>query len=252
MTKYLVSARLPRVTLSWESIWRLPAIDETTRLGALEAPRGRVVICAYSVYCEDPTDREFEAYVVPILRNVAASRTRGMLTLVESASRFDASRLRNAIRVARSFGLHSLVEIDGVWSTAMLEMLADATPGYLRLNPDVTLGASVIPEQFQTLVRLAEFARARDIPLVARNPSDEFELDALRVGGIELVQFATLPTESRAGESTDMAARVQGQEFGRRSLTLTGVPTNGRVGWRTRLRESKDAPGDGVRWHSQE
>ena len=192
---------IPRVALTWESIWHLPAPGDATERAMLADRRGRVVLSGYALYTDATTEREFDSFALPVIRNLAASRTRAILTLVESAITFDAARVRRALELARLLGVLSLVEIRGVWSSTLLELLAAAGPNYLRLAPDLVQGAAVMPEQFQTIVQIAEFARERRMLLVARNPGDGNELDAIRVGGIDLVQFGSIPIETHADGS---------------------------------------------------
>lgn len=187
--------RAARVSIARESMWRLSTPEHPAQRDQLLDRRGRLELSTYVVYTVTRDTREFEALVVPVLRTMAASSARCTLALTESATTFDAGRVRSALQGARDVGLTALVEISGGWSTPLLELLASAAPTYIRLAPELIRGAATVPELFRSLVTLGEFARARSIPLVARNPLDDAELDAVRVAGIGLLQWVALPFE---------------------------------------------------------
>ena len=161
--------------------------------------RGRLVLSAYAVYTDVTGARDFEAYVQPVLRTLAASRSRCILTLFETPETFDAGRTRFVVQAARELGLAAMVEIRGTWGATLLELLAAAGPGYIRLAPDVVHGAGSVPDVFRLMVSLSEFSRERGFELVARNPRDEHELDAVRVAGIGLVQWTSVPFSGEEG-----------------------------------------------------
>lgn len=181
------------VVVSRESLWLLPVPTDPSQRTHLEERRGRLVVSAYAVYARTIDAREFDALVVPVLRTLAASTSRTMLVLQESNETFDAGRVRARTQLARELGLPSMVEISGSWGPTMLELLAAALPAYVRLAPEMLRGAASVPDVFRSLVTLGEFARERRIELVARNPHDDAELDAVRTAGIGLVQWTAHP-----------------------------------------------------------
>lgn len=181
------------VVLRRESLWLLHAPDDPSQRSRWGDRRGRLVLSAYAVYAIARDVREFEALVGPVLRTLAASRTRAMLVLSESAVSFEAERMRRAVQLARDVGLPTMVEIDDEWGLTQLELVAASGPSYLRLAPEMVRGAATVPDTFRALVAVGEFARRQAIELVARNPSDDQELDALCAAGIGLVQRAALP-----------------------------------------------------------
>jgi len=187
--------RTPRVAISRESLWQLSMPESASQQEPLPDRRGALVLSAYAVYSDTRDAREFDGLVVPVLRTMAASSSRCMLALTETGASFDAGRVRGALRLARDVGLLSLVEISGGWAPSLLELLAAAAPHYIRLSPEMIRGASAVPELFRSLVALAEFVRVRSIPLIARNPLDHAELDAVRAAGIALVQWASVPID---------------------------------------------------------
>lgn len=181
------------VVVSRESLWLLPVPSDPSQRANLEERRGRLVLSAYAIYARTIDAREFDALVVPVLRTLASSTSRTMLVLQESNESFDAGRVRARTQLARELGLPSMVEISGSWGPTMLELLAAALPAYVRLAPEMLRGASTVPDVFRSLVRLGEFSRERRIELVARNPHDDAELDAVRTAGIGLVQWTAHP-----------------------------------------------------------
>lgn len=181
------------VVVSRESLWLLPVPTDPSQREHLEERRGRLVVSAYAVYARTIDTREFDALVVPVLRTLAASTSRTILVVQESNETFDAGRVRARTQLARELGLPSMVEISGSWGPTMLELLAAALPAYVRLAPEMLRGASSVPDVFRSLVTLGEFARERRIELVARNPHDDAELDAVRTAGIGLVQWTAHP-----------------------------------------------------------
>lgn len=181
------------VLVSRESLWLLPVPSDRRERTHLEERRGRLVVSSYAVYARTIDAREFEGLVVPVLRTLATSTSRCMLVLQESNESFDAGRVRARTQLARELGIPAMVEISGSWGPTMLELLAAALPAYVRLSPDMLRGANAVPDVFRSLVTLGEFARERRIELVARNPHDDEELDAVRTAGIGLVQWTTQP-----------------------------------------------------------
>jgi hypothetical protein len=159
----------------------------------LEERRGRLVVSAYAVYSRTIDAREFDALVVPVLRTLAVSTSRCMLVAQEASDAFDAGRVRSRTQLARELGIPAMVEISGTWRPTLLELLAAALPAYVRLSPEMLHGASSVPDVFRSLVTLGEFARERKLELVARNPQDDAELDAVRMAGIGLVQWTASP-----------------------------------------------------------
>ncbi len=157
------------------------------------------MLAAYAVYARTLDDREFDGLVVPVLRTLAVSTSRSMLILQETSESFDAGRVRARTQLAREIGLPSMIEISGGWAPTLLELLAAALPAYVRLAPDMLRGAGSVPDVFRSLVTLGEFARERDLELVARNPRDDAELDALRAAGIGLVQWTAHPASIVGG-----------------------------------------------------
>lgn len=181
------------VLVSRESLWLLPVPGDRRERAQLDERRGRLVVSAYAVYARTIDAREFDGLVVPVLRTLATSTSRSMLVVQESNESFDAGRVRARTQLARELGISSMVEISGSWGPTMLELLAAALPAYVRLSPDMLRGANSVPDVFRSLVTLGEFARERRIELVARNPHDDEELDAVRTAGIGLVQWTTHP-----------------------------------------------------------
>lgn len=181
------------VLVSRESLWLLPVPGDRRERAQLDERRGRLVVSAYAVYARTIDAREFDGLVVPVLRTLATSTSRCMLVVQESNESFDAGRVRARTQLARELGISSMVEISGSWGPTMLELLAAALPAYVRLSPDMLRGANSVPDVFRSLVTLGEFARERRIELVARNPHDDEELDAVRTAGIGLVQWTTHP-----------------------------------------------------------
>lgn len=184
------------VLISRESLWLLPVPRNASERARLAERRGQLVLSAYAVYARTMDDREFDGLVVPVLRTLAVSSSRSMLILRETSARFDAGRVRARTQLAREIGLPTMIEISGGWAPTMLELLASALPAYVRLAPDMLRGASAVPDVFRSLVTLGEFARERRLELVARNPSDDAELDALRAAGIGLVQWTAHPASN--------------------------------------------------------
>lgn len=187
------STSTPRVALARESLWMVPVPSQPSERLVLQERRGRLVTSAYAVYSDALEVRDFEAYVLPVLRTMAASHSRCVLTLLESPATFDAGRTRHALQSARDLGLTSMVEISGAWRPTLLELLAAAGPAYVRLAPEFVHGAGSVPDVFRHIVTLAEFARERGLEIVARNPRDGHELDAVRVAGVGLIQWASVP-----------------------------------------------------------
>ena len=193
------STSTPRVKLAREELWMVPIPADPSERVVLTDRRGRLVLSAYAVYTDVTDPRDFEACVQPVLRTLAASRSRCILTLVDTPESFDAGRTRHAVQAARELGLASMVEIQGTWGLTLLELLAAAGPGYIRLAPDFVHGAGSVPDVFRLMVSLSEFSRERGFELVARNPRDEHELDAVRVAGIGLVQWTSVPFSGEEG-----------------------------------------------------
>ena len=187
------------VVVSRESLWLLPVPGNPSERALLAERRGRLVLAAYAVYARTLDDREFDGLVVPVLRTLAVSTSRSMLILQETSESFDAGRVRARTQLAREIGLPSMIEISGGWAPTLLELLAAALPAYVRLAPDMLRGAGSVPDVFRSLVTLGEFARERDLELVARNPRDDAELDALRAAGIGLVQWTAHPASIVGG-----------------------------------------------------
>lgn len=193
------SAGAPRVTLVRESLWLVPIPRDRSDRVALADRRGRLALSAYALYTDAASPADVEAFVVPVLRAMATSRSRSMLVLTEHAATFDAGRVRHALQAAHACALPTSVEITGTWPSTLLELLAAASPSYVRLAPELVRGAATLPDVFRSLVRLAEFAHERGLELVARNPGDEHDLDAARVAGVGLVQWGGLPLLGRRG-----------------------------------------------------
>ena len=187
------------VVLARESLWLMTAQGDMHDRSAAHDRRGRLVLSAYAVYADVRDEREFEGMVSPLLSTMASSRSRSMLVLVEGPDSFDVGRVRRALQRARELGVVSMVEIGGAWSRALLELLAATEPSYVRLAPEMLQGVSAVPEVSRSLDALAEFARVRSLNLVARNPHDARELEAVRSTGIGLVQWAQLPSERARG-----------------------------------------------------
>ncbi len=181
------------VLVSRESLWLLPVPGDRRERAQLDERRGRLIVSAYAVYARTIDAREFDGLVVPVLRTLATSTSRCMLVTQESSETFDAGRVRARSQLARELGIPSMVEISGSWGPTLLELLAAALPAYVRLSPDMLRGANSVPDVFRSLVTLGEFARERGIELVARNPHDDDELDAVRTAGIGLVQWTNHP-----------------------------------------------------------
>ncbi len=177
------------VVVSRESLWLLPVPGAPSERARLEERRGRLVVSAYAVYARTIDEREFDTLVVPVLRTLAVSTSRCMLVVQETSDDFDAGRVRSRAQLARELGIPAMVEISGTWGPTLLELLAAALPAYVRLSPEMVRGASSVPDVFRSLVTLGEFARERGLELVARNPQDDAELDAVRMAGIGLVQW---------------------------------------------------------------
>jgi hypothetical protein len=187
--------RAARVAISRESLWQVASLESPSEQARLADRRGRLVLSAYAVYTDTRDTREFDGVVVPVMRTMAASSARCMLALTETRASFDAGRVRGALQVARDVGLLSVVEISGSWAPTLLELLAAAAPTYIRLSPDLIRGAAAVPELSRSLVTLGEFARERAIPLIARNPLDDAELEAVRAAGIGLMQWVSIPID---------------------------------------------------------
>lgn len=190
----------PRVVLSRESIWKLPIPDPSSPRPVALDRRGTMVLSAYAIYTDVDGLRDFDIYVRPVMRSLASSRSRSLLTLVMSPATFDAGLLRHSLASARELGIPSMVEVREVWGSTMLELLAAAGPSYVRLSPDFVHGAGSVPDVFRTVVSMAAFARERKLELVARNPRDAQELDAARMAGLELVQWGHLPIDGMEGD----------------------------------------------------
>lgn len=208
------SPSAPRVSLVRETFWLVRVPRDAGERHALADRRGRVSFSAYALYTDAATAHDFEAFASPVLRGLSSSRSRTMLVLTEDAATFDAGRVRQSLQVAHERGLATLVELAGTWPSTLLELLAAASPTYLRLAPDLVRGAASLPDVFRSLVRLAEFAHERGLTLVARNPGDEHDLDAARAAGVGLVQWGELPlSRDVPGEGAGTGGR-QGR-FGR-------------------------------------
>lgn len=188
-----VSPDAPRVALVRESLWLVRVPRDAGERVVLADRRGRLALSAYALYTDAATAHDFDGFIAPLLRSLATSRTRTMLALTEQASSLDAGLVRQKLQAAQERGLLTLVEIAGTWPSTLLELLAAATPSYIRLAPELVRGAAALPEVFRSLVRLSEFAHERGIELVARNPGDEHDLDAVRAAGVALVQWGELP-----------------------------------------------------------
>ncbi|MEP7382351.1 MAG: hypothetical protein ABI910_11725 [Gemmatimonadota bacterium] len=185
------SPHTSRLLVSRESLWLLPVPGDRSERARLNERRGQLVLSAYAIYAELLEEREFEWLVVPVLRTLAVSSSRCVLVLPETSASFDAGRVRAATQYTRELGVLSMVEISGGWTPTQLELLAATLPAYLRLAPEMLRGAGSVPDVFRSLVALGEFARERGLELVARNPHDDAELDAVRSAGIGLVQWTT-------------------------------------------------------------
>ncbi|MBK6456354.1 MAG: hypothetical protein IPF87_09770 [Gemmatimonadetes bacterium] len=101
--------------LAREELWMVPIPADPSERVVLADRRGRLVLSAYAVYTDVTGARDFEAYVQPVLRTLAASRSRCILTLFETPETFDAGRTRFVVQAARELGLASMVEIRGTW-----------------------------------------------------------------------------------------------------------------------------------------
>lgn len=204
------SPRAPRLSLVRETLWLVREPRGASDRIVLADRGGRVALSAYALYTDAATARDFEAYVVPMLRTMATSRSRTMLVLTEEAATFDAGRVRASLQAAQEGRLVTLVEIAGTWPSTLLELLAAASPSYVRLAPELVHGAGTLPDVFRSLVRLAEFAHERGIELVARNPGDSHDLDAARAAGVGLVQWGDLPlSRDSRGDAEVPGARLR-------------------------------------------
>ncbi|MCC6928958.1 MAG: hypothetical protein IT359_08230 [Gemmatimonadaceae bacterium] len=183
----------PRVVLARESLWKLTVPNNCAERALLHERRKELVLSAYAIYSDVDGLRDFDVYVQPVLRTIASSRSRSMLTLALTPATFDAGLLRHALASANELGIPSMVEVRDLWGRTMLELLAAARPTYVRLSPEFVHGAGAVPDVFRAMVTFGEFARARGLQLVARNPRDDHEVDAARVAGIALVQWGSLP-----------------------------------------------------------
>ncbi len=191
--EHLPSQPTPRVVLARESLWRLSVPNAPSERALLSERRKELVMSAYAVYSDVEGLRDFDVYVQPVLRTIAASRSRSILTLALTPASFDAGLLRHTLAAANMLGIPSMVEVRDLWGRTMLELLAAAGPTYVRLSPEFVHGAGSVPDVFRAMVTFGEFARARGLQLVARNPRDDHEIDAVRVAGIALVQWGSLP-----------------------------------------------------------
>ena len=191
-------ASTPRVAISRESVWLVQVPGRAAPSDELLDRRGYLVLSAYAVYPGTRDTRAIGSVVEPVLRALASSRSRAVLVLTESSLSFDAARIRAAARLARDIGIASMVEITGEWTPTLLELLAASAPSYVRLAPHMLRGAAAIPDTFRSLVLLSEFARTHAVELIARNPYDAMDLNAIRAAGIELAQWTSLPDEARA------------------------------------------------------
>jgi len=199
--EHLPSQPTPRVVLARESLWKLSVPNTPAERALLDERRKELVLSAYAVYSDVIGLRDFDVYVQPVLRSIASSRSRSILTLAVSPATFDAGLLRHALATAGDLGIPTMVEVRDLWGRTMLELLAAAGPTYVRLSPEFVHGAGAVPDVFRAMVTFGEFARARGLQLVARNPRDDHEIDAARVAGIALVQWGNLPFFGDEGES---------------------------------------------------
>ena len=176
-------ARVPRVVVRRESVWTYPVA------GLVEPSadwRGRLVVESYVAYSDARDTPGFEDFFVPVLSALSRSHSHLTAGFIVSQATFDASFLRECVERCHALGHSTVVEIGGTWTNASLELLWSIRPDFLRIGPEHVHDAGVFPDQFQSLVRVAEFARAQRIPLVARGVRAGEERRVLQAAGVDL------------------------------------------------------------------
>ena len=182
--------RIPRVVIRRESIWSYPPPVVAGRVELNAFPTGRLLASAFVVYTGAQDVQEFEDSTLPVVGALRYSRSHITAGFVLRAASFDAGFMRHCVDRCHGQGTTTVVEIGGTWSTSSLEVLWSIRPRYLRIGPEYVRGANHVPEQYQSLVRLSEFAESNGVPLIARGVRTWEERAALRAAGIVLFHAA--------------------------------------------------------------
>jgi hypothetical protein len=145
---------------------------------------------------------------MPVLGALSTVRSHIMVAFLLRAPHFEAARLRPIIQRCADSSVATLVELGGEWPEPALEFLVDTRPSYLRVGPEYVRAVAAFPEGFRRLVRLAEFAREHQVPLVARGVDNAEDLTTLRLAGISLLHQA----ESGPPDTDVLVGLVEGDD----------------------------------------
>lgn len=179
--------RETRVLLRRESLWSYVVPATAAEIGVLSTQRASLVRALSVVYSARDTLASFEDGVQPVIQALSSMRTHVAAGFLVRASRFEAAALRAILDRCAGRSVPTIVELSGDWTEPALEFLVAARPSYVRVGPEYVRGVSALPEGFRRLVRLAEFARAHQVPLVARGATSLDDVTTLRLCGISLL-----------------------------------------------------------------
>jgi hypothetical protein len=175
-----------------ESLWYRRASDVTP----LE-PRGRFLSGMWSAHVHPADLGHFDRFGLPLLRAMRGSGPGRAVVVRHSGATFDAWSTRHLIEQCLDVETLVMVELSGDWSTAALLVLGVVRPAFVRLRPEYTAGAAVVPEQARRLALLADYMARSSVPLVADGPLSDDDERALLAEGIDL----RLVPESSGGGS---------------------------------------------------